>query len=51
MCHPSMASDGVAFASARRSEFDVLAGPAFDALVRLSGVQLAPFLPQLTERS
>ncbi|MDB5954724.1 ChbG/HpnK family deacetylase [Ramlibacter sp.] len=51
MCHPSMASDGVALAAARRCEFDVLAGPAFAALVRLSGVQLAPFVAQPKERS
>ena len=43
MCHPGVGSGEVALAAARRCEYDVLAGPAFEALVRLSGVHLAPF--------
>ena len=43
MCHPSVGGHRAAFAASRRCEFDVLAGPAFDALVRFSGLELAPF--------
>jgi hypothetical protein len=51
MCHASIDADGPAFAAAaRRCEFDVLAGPAFDALVRLSNIQLGPFVPQGADR-
>jgi predicted glycoside hydrolase/deacetylase ChbG (UPF0249 family) len=49
MCHPSR-GDNAPFAAVRRCEFEVLSGPAFEALVRLCGVQLTPFVPDTNER-
>jgi predicted glycoside hydrolase/deacetylase ChbG (UPF0249 family) len=46
MCHPSLGTGELTHAAARRCEFEVLAGPAFEALVRLSGVQLTTLFPR-----
>lgn len=43
MCHPSMADDAAdAIATARRTEFAVLSGPSFGALLQRQGVVLEP---------